>query len=221
MTPAHNEPIGKKIDHAKERKHEAQADLRKVTELHAPKGARAAARKLRRALKRVVIRWTDRIAVLRKRRDAKKRDPLRKKIVAWWEWAISHEPEIHYLQHRPYQSDPRKLPMSEDCSATTTLSYKDAGAPDPNGFAFNGYGYTGTIRSNCETISFSAVKRGDPIVYGPGAGSHVVVAAEDAAGKSDIQVYSHGQEAGPLKIAHSIEARVHGGYFTCHRCIND
>lgn len=210
-------PIQGKIDHAKKQKHEAQADLRKVTELNAPKGARTALKKLRRKLKHLVIRWTDRIAVLRKRRDAKRRDPLRKKIIAWWEWAVAHEPEIHYLQSRPYPSNPRQLPTSIDCSASTTLSYKAAGAEDPNGYDFNGYGFTGTIRSHLPQIKIGDVKRGDPIVYGTGSGSHVVVAAEDANGRSDFKTYSHGQEAGPMVVLHSVENAAHGGYFTAHQ----
>jgi cell wall-associated NlpC family hydrolase len=32
-----------------------------------------------------------------------------------------------------------------DCSGFVTLCYKEAGAPDPNGLGYSGYGYTGTL----------------------------------------------------------------------------
>ena len=129
-------------------------------------------------------------------------DGIRQKIVAYALWGCSNEPSIHYAQVRPYPSNPRQLPMSTDCSGFSTLAYKDAGGPDPNGFGFSGYGYTGTILSACEHIAPSECKAGDLIVYGPSTGHHVVIATE--AGSNPMTV-SHGQERGPFRISHGDE----------------
>ena len=37
------------------------------------------------------------------------------------------------------------VPVKLDCSSFATLCYKYAGAPDPNGLAYSGQGYTGTL----------------------------------------------------------------------------
>ena len=129
-------------------------------------------------------------------------DGIREKIVAYALWGVANEPSIHYAQVRPYPSSPRALPMQTDCSGFSTLAYKDAGGPDPNGFGFSGYGYTGTILSACEHIAPSECKAGDLIVYGPSTGHHVVIATE--AGSNPMTV-SHGQERGPFRISHGDE----------------
>ena len=62
-------------------------------------------------------------------------------------WGVVHEAEIHYGQLRPIDglATPHKLPLATDCSGFVTLCYKWAGAPDPNGRGYDGYGYTGTL----------------------------------------------------------------------------
>ena len=133
-------------------------------------------------------------------------------------WALEHEPSIHYLQSRPFDVDAfkkRKVPMSADCSATTTMIYRDAGRPDPNGNDYDGTGYTGTLRAHTPEADggVDSLKVGDFIVYGPGSGAHVVVVYEPGA---DPLTWSHGQEAGPILVRHSVEVAVHGSYFTIH-----
>lgn len=128
-------------------------------------------------------------------------DGIRAKIVETAVWGVDHEPSIHYAQVRPIPHT-LSLPMSTDCSGFATLSAEIAKAPDPNGFNYSGYGFTGTILSGCEHIEPSECKPGDLIVYGPGDGHHVVIAIE--AGANPMTV-SHGQEKGPLKIRHGDE----------------
>src|SRR5439155_18352272 len=64
-------------------------------------------------------------------------ESVRAKMVAVCEWAISHEPEIHYSQVRPVAIDTlfEAIPpggLELDCSGSTELFAKWAGAADPN-----------------------------------------------------------------------------------------
>lgn len=132
-------------------------------------------------------------------------------------WALEHEAEIHYLQQRPFKPTAfvvQRLPIFADCSATTTMIYRAAHRPDPNGKNYSGNGYTGTLRAHTpRRRTVRSCKPGDFIVYGPGTGAHVVVVLEAGA---DPLVWSHGQEAGPLVTRHSVQVGVHGTYFTAH-----
>jgi hypothetical protein len=53
---------------------------------------------------------------------------------------------FQYSWLRPYLLRPFSRPRGYyDCSSSSTVIYHEAGAPDPNGFGYNGYGFTGTI----------------------------------------------------------------------------
>lgn len=145
-------------------------------------------------------------------RHARQRDT----IVAAARWALAHEPSIHYLQSRPFAPlaiARRVLPLWADCSATSTMLWRAAGLPDPNGRRYDGYGYTGTIRSHVPQIKLSQARPGDLIVYGPGTGAHMVVVMQ---GGSDPIVWSHGQESGPRLYRHSVQIATHGRTYTVH-----
>jgi cell wall-associated NlpC family hydrolase len=150
--------------------------------------------------------FQDRIAV--RRHGQAQELTLREKILANAQWGIDNEPSIHYKQLRPMDGlhEARKLPLRTDCSGFVTLCYAWAGAPDPNGLAFSGLGYTGTLLHNCRRIPRSAVQPGDLVVFGPGTGDHVVMVIEMAA---DPLVVSHGQEKGPLKTTLSAQQAAH------------
>lgn len=150
-----------------------------------------------------------------------KRGDWRKKITKAMNWGLHNTQRIHYLQERPFDPDAiakRELPLSMDCSASTTQLYKDAGRPDPNGNDYSGYGNTETLRSHTpRRKSVRAAKPGDYIVYGPDGRpdlQHVVVVY--ARNGSNPKTWSHGQEAGPLLNDHATQVRVHGSYFTVH-----
>lgn len=132
----------------------------------------------------------------------------RETIVELALWGVAHEPDIHYRQSRPIDGidEPRKLPLYTDCSGFVTDLYQWAGAPDPNGRGFDGLGYTGTFLTALEHVDAGEIKVGDPIVFGPGGGDHVVVVIETG---PDPMVVSHGQEAGPLKTRLSAQIRAH------------
>ena len=138
---------------------------------------------------------------------------IRDRIVQFAQWGINNEPQIHYEQRRPMDGvdQPRKLPLRTDCSGFSTLCYKWAGAPDPNGQNYNGQGYTGTMLQHGRQIAKSAVQPGDLVVWGPNPGHHVALVLE---GGADPLLCSHGQEKGPFPIRFSEETKFQPGPVT-------
>jgi hypothetical protein len=138
--------------------------------------------------------------------DAAKSRTIRDQIVANARWGIQNEPQIHYEQSRPIDAidEARRLPLRTDCSGFSTLCYAWAGAPDPNGLAFNGQGYTGTMLRHMQRIPAAAVQPGDLVVWGPAPGHHVALVLEAGA---DPLLCSHGQEKGPFAIRFSEETK--------------
>jgi hypothetical protein len=128
---------------------------------------------------------------------------LREKIVTAARWGIEHEPEIHYGEIRPIPLR-RSLPLTTDCSGFVTLCYYLAGAPDPNGSRYSGYGWTGTLLRHLTPIGPVDVRQGDIVVWGSYPGRHcaIVLEADD-----DPLLCSHGQERGPIAIRFSAECR--------------
>lgn len=131
---------------------------------------------------------------------------IREKIVANARWGIENEPQIHYEQARPIDGhkQPSKLPLRTDCSGFVTLCYEWAGASDPNGLAFSGLGFTGTLLTGCRQIPKSAVQAGDLVVWGASPGHHVALVLEPG---DDPLLVSHGQEKGPVAIRFSVETK--------------
>lgn len=139
---------------------------------------------------------------------------VRQRIAEFAKWACSSsvEPFIHYQETRPIplaQARTRKLPFTTDCSGFATMCCYAAGAPDPNGMAYNGQGYTGTMLKHLPHIPSNEAQAGDLIVYGGSTGHHVVVIVEPG---PDPLVVSHGTERGPLLIKHSQESAAQKNY---------
>lgn len=98
---------------------------------------------------------------------------------------------IHYTQDGRRMQDfapPPNVPNWTDCSGFDTWTYKSGGAPDPNGFGYNGYGFTGTMIEHGTEISTPVV--GCLVFYGHPI-SHVALYIGNG------RVISHGSEAGP------------------------
>lgn len=126
----------------------------------------------------------------------------RAKIVEYCEWGIHNERLIHYSEVRPIpETHPKILPLTTDCSGFATLAYKFAGAPDPNGRNYDGYGYTGTMMQHGELVE--RPEPGDLILYGEYPGHHVVIVMEIWHGA--WIVCSHGQENGPRREFQHLE----------------
>jgi len=146
---------------------------------------------------------------------------MRERGLEWCTWAVANNARIHYLQRRPMHLAAmvgKQLDLSIDCSESTTGAYKYAGAPDPNGRGYDGAGNTACMRAHLPRIPLSAILPFDIIVYGPNdvTRQHVCIVLEPG---PDPLMFSHGQEAGPFKIRHSVEVAAHGGVYTAHRGI--
>ncbi|MGH3009603.1 MAG: peptidoglycan-binding protein [Gaiellaceae bacterium] len=143
---------------------------------------------------------------------------LREQIVANARWGIANEPQIHYEQLRPIDGlhEPRKLPLSTDCSGFSTLCYAWAGAPDPNGLGYSGAGYTGTLLQHMTAVAAGAVQPGDLVVWGPPPGHHVALVLEPG---TDPLLCSHGQEAGPAATRFSVESQYQPSPATWLSCL--
>lgn len=119
------------------------------------------------------------------------------KIVRIALYAYSQRDVIHYSQDFARRmSDfgpPPNVPNYTDCSGLATWVYKCAGAPDPNGFGYNGYGYTGTMTAHGTKVSLASLRKGDLIFYGFPV-SHVAIYIGGG------RVVSHGSEPGPLLL---------------------
>lgn len=115
---------------------------------------------------------------------------------------------IHYTQHRPF--DPSVTPAKGyrgDCSSYPTQAFWyaqdviDAPLSDPNGRAYDGYGFTGTLLqvNHAHGAPPDKYMVGDLAIYGGSFWStrHVVICR--VKGTVETAVWSsHGSEAGPL-----------------------
>ena len=128
---------------------------------------------------------------------------IRNGIVAAARWGIRNEPRIHYGEVRPIPLG-RRLPLTTDCSGFVTLCYYLGGAPDPNGFGYDGQGWTGSLLERMQSVPQIVVRAGDVVVWGEYPGHHCAVVLE--AGE-DPWLASHGQERGPIEIRFSTECR--------------
>jgi hypothetical protein len=111
---------------------------------------------------------------------------------------IAAEPKWHYLQERPMRhlGVPPAQGASTDCSGHATSAYYWAGAPDPNHRGYDGYGYTGTLISNPQTVAPYAV--GDLALYGQSTAETTHVCTCYVAGDAASSCWcSHGSETGP------------------------
>lgn len=148
-----------------------------------------------------------------RRKQFRANAPVRTRLVGWCTWGIENSPEIHYEQTRPIPVDhlPGTLPLTTDCSGSTTLFARWAQAPDPNGLGYNGSGSTMAMLANMRRIPAAHAVAGDLIVFdGPPKEQHVVVLLENGS-EADPLIASHGGEQGPLKLRLSDERAAHGG----------
>lgn len=123
-------------------------------------------------------------------------------VCRWSMWAVRQSNAIHYAEIRPMPATLVNLPTTTDCSGFATLVYKSAGAPDPNGLNYNGFGYTGTLLQHMKQIRWWSRRPGDLCVYGPGTGHHVAIYMEPR-GIGDALMCSHGREQGPELVLQS------------------
>lgn len=137
----------------------------------------------------------------------------RQNLKEWMKKTIGQERSWHYAMTRPIPIARIKaglLPISTDCSGGVVGGYAAAGMEDPSGNDFNGAGWTGSLLTNGDRISKSALAVGDGVIYADGAGdTHHVAMVYEIVG-SVIWLWSHGQEAGPIRISLDAENTFHG-----------
>ncbi len=96
----------------------------------------------------------------------------------------------------------RSLPLTTDCSGFVTLCYFLAGAADPNGLAYDGDGWTGTLLRHMTHVV--EARAGDVVVFGAYPGHHCAIVLAPG---GDPLLASHGQERGPVEVRFSTESR--------------
>lgn len=143
-------------------------------------------------------------------------DSQRKHLAASMHYLIAHQAQIHYAQIRPmrtahlHEQETHTLfqaghSITMDCSESVTLLCRWAGLHDPNGFGYNGAGYTGTLLQHLPHYTNpKAAYVGALVVFGPYPGHHVCMVLEPG---KDPLLFSHGSERGPYPIRLSTERR--------------
>lgn len=97
--------------------------------------------------------------------------------------------------------------VTMDCSEAVTCLCRWANLRDPNGNAYNGHGFTGTLLAHLPHYRDPKLAHvGALVVFGPGTGDHVAMVYSRGA---DPMLWSHGAEGGPRKVRLSHEAAVH------------
>jgi peptidoglycan hydrolase-like protein with peptidoglycan-binding domain len=137
---------------------------------------------------------------------------------AYW---IRVRDQIAYSQARPFPVlKPPAIPSRTDCSGFATTVWYAAGCPNPNGRAYDGLGYTGTLIGQGVHLGsgHAALAKATPgclVFYGftsPGRASpafpvgsptHVAVAL------SGGYVAGHGGQSGPLKLVADYRSDIH------------
>jgi hypothetical protein len=108
---------------------------------------------------------------------------------------------LHLLQQALYS--PHGVTM--DCSESVTLLCHVVGLDDPNGFDYDGHGFTGTLLHHLpHYVDPRKAKVGALVVFGPGSGDHVCMVRRSGANPT---LFSHGSERGPIWITLADEKR--------------
>jgi len=124
--------------------------------------------------------------------------PMRQAVVDAAMYGYGQRAYMHYTQDSRRMTDfapPPNVPNWTDCSGFATWCYKTAGAPDPNGLGYNGYGFTGTMLKHGRNVSLSGpLRKADLIFYGRPVVTHVAIYVGNG------RVVSFGSEPGPLLL---------------------
>jgi hypothetical protein len=145
-------------------------------------------------------------------------DAQRHQLGAIMDYLVREKSKVHYAEVRPMRTERivslhllqqallSPAGITCDCSESVTLLCRLAGLADPNGFHYDGTGYTGTLLHHLPHYEDPAkAKVGGLVVFGPGSGHHVCMVRGDLG--PDPLLFSHGSEAGPIFLRLSVEQR--------------
>jgi len=142
----------------------------------------------------------------------------RQHLLALMRYLLAHEPQVHYAQVRPMDwttwSEAHLHAILSggggvwaDCSESVTALCKWAGLRDPNGYHYNGQGWSGSIWQHLPHYSDpKAARPGAIVTFGPQGADHVAMVY--SAG-NDPMLWSHGAERGPRLLRYSVERDFH------------
>ena len=141
----------------------------------------------------------------------------RQQLARLMDYTYRERAKIHYAQVRPMRT--RRIAslhllqqalqspagITCDCSESVTMLCHIAGLDDPNGFDYDGHGFTGTLLHYLPHYADPRKARvGALVVFGPGSGDHVCMVRQPGA---NPLLWSHGQESGPIYISLREEQR--------------
>jgi len=137
----------------------------------------------------------------------------RERLLYWAKWFVEHKSKVFYEEVRPFPLGAH-LPQFNDCSATFTNIYYLAGAPDPNGLNYSGYGNTASLAMNGQMVQPGKIRIGDAVLYYDGNGwsqwdtVHVAIVV-NSENQDDPLTMSHGQSSEPAFVRVSEDGRPH------------
>jgi len=99
---------------------------------------------------------------------------VRNQIVDWALNGVAEHQNFQYDEVRPLTLTWKPI-VHTDCSWFVKLCYWKAGANDPTGENFNGYGNSVSLFEHGKHIAQDQVKPGDVVVFGPGGSVHAVI----------------------------------------------
>ena len=99
----------------------------------------------------------------------------RGQIVKWALQSVNVKSAFQYEEIRPLPLTWPPNLTKTDCSFFVKLVYYRAGAPDPTGLNYDGYGNSVSLFQHGRHILLRQAKHGDVIVFGPEGSVHAVV----------------------------------------------
>lgn len=100
---------------------------------------------------------------------------VRNQIVKWAIDGVRVRSDFQYEEVRPLPLTWPPHHTVTDCSFFVKLCYWKAGAQDPTGLHYSGYGNSDSLYARGRHILKRQAKKGDVIVFGPGGSVHAVV----------------------------------------------
>lgn len=102
----------------------------------------------------------------------------------------------NYREVRPLSIPPRLAHgVNADCSFGCKILCSWAGAPDPTGGHFDGWGNSTSMFMHCQHIPLAEAKVGDFIVFGPNGSEHATMIFQPDA--HNPVLWSHGHQGAP------------------------